>query len=74
MKTAAINEDQVFEVGSSAYKEVAKVTVPLSYGLWQVTKPVDIKLDKGVQTIRAAVPTDHHQRGVAVRWIELKAK
>jgi len=73
MKTASINSEQVLEV-SSGDKKLATVDVPLSYGLWAMTKPVDVKLEKGIQTIRVETPTTEHKRGIALRSFELKSK
>ncbi|MCY3019439.1 MAG: hypothetical protein NTW87_10495 [Planctomycetota bacterium] len=73
MKAACINSEQVLEV-SSGDRKLAKVDIPLSYGLWTVTKPVDVKLEKGVQTVRVETPTTEHKRGIALRWFELKPK
>ena len=49
----------------------AWINFPCSYGLWQTTKPVDIRLCKGAQTIWIFAP---FQRGVSLKWLELKAK
>ena len=47
--------------------------IPLSYGLWQETKPVEIKLEKGMQ--QCGCSSDHRtQGGIALRWLELKTK
>jgi hypothetical protein len=72
MSVAAINDGQMLEVGSDAYNAVALVRIPMSHGLWTTTKPVDVKLDKGIQKVRVAVLPD--ERGIAVRWFELKPK
>ena len=55
MKAACINEDQLLEV-CSGDKVIATVPIPLSYGLWQETKPVELKLEKGIQTLRIQTP------------------
>ena len=73
MKAACINEDQLLEVCSGT-TIIATVPIPLSYGLWQVTKPVALKLDKGPQTLRIQTPTTEHKRGIAFRWFELKPR
>jgi hypothetical protein len=77
MKAACINVDQVLEVCSGA-RLLATVPIALSYGLWQETKPVPLKLEKGTQTVRIQTPqsvhAENHKRGVALRWFELKAK
>jgi hypothetical protein len=67
----AIDLDVAVKFGD---KKLAKVDSPLSFGLWQLTKPVDLKLEKGIQTIRVETPTTEHKRGIAVRWFELKSK
>ena len=73
MKAAVINEDQVLEVCSGT-NVIASVPIPLSYGLWQETKPVALKLEKGVQTVRIQTPTTEHKRGIALRWFEMKTQ
>ena len=45
--------------------------VPNTHGLWGLTPAVEIKLQKGVQTLKIAAP---NQRAVAVEHLELKAK
>lgn len=57
-----------FSLGT-AHDGRAWVQIPWSYGLWQTTKPTDISLVKGEQTLWVFAP---FQRGVAVRWLELK--
>lgn len=70
MRTATPNFDQVLDISTGAAK-LATVKVPNTAGLWGTTSAVDVKLDKGLQTVRVSAP---FQRGVAVRWFELKAK
>ncbi|HUX17111.1 MAG TPA: discoidin domain-containing protein, partial [Phycisphaerae bacterium] len=40
-------------------------------GLWQTTKPVNIRLVKGAQTLWFCAP---YQRGISFKWFELKPK
>jgi len=70
MRTASPNFDQVLDIGSGSNK-LATVKVPNTTGLWGTTEAVDVRLDKGIQTLRVSAP---FQRGVAVRWLELKPK
>jgi len=70
VRAATPNIDQVFEFFSGANK-VATVAVPNTTGLWGTTPAVEVRLDKGVQTLRVAAP---YQRGIAVRWLELESK
>jgi hypothetical protein len=49
----------------------AWVPVPWTAGLWTTTKPADIRLVKGAQTIWIFAP---YQRGVAFKSFELKPK
>ncbi len=61
-----------FKLGvSSAKRKSVRIKIPNSYGLWATTPPVDMKLNKGPQTLRVSTP---FQRGVALRWLELKSK
>lgn len=70
IRAATPNFDQVLDISAGATK-LATVNVPNTAGLWGTTSAVDVKLDKGVQTVRVSAP---FQRGVAVRWFELKAR
>jgi len=70
LRAAAPNFDQVLDIGSGTNK-LATVKVPNTAGLWGTTEAVDVKLDKGIQTLRVSAP---FQRGVAVRGFELKSK
>ena len=76
MKAACINEDQLLEV-CSGDKVIATVPIALSFGLWQETKPVELKLERGRQTLRIQTPVslnaENHKRGIALKWFELKA-
>ena len=47
------------------------IGLPCTHGLWDTTKPVDINLVKGDQSIWIFAP---YQRGVVLRWFELKPK
>lgn len=73
MKAGCVNDSQSLEVclGSTV---LATVPIPLTYGLWQETAPVELKLEKGVQTLRVQTPTIEHKRGIALQWFELKRK
>jgi hypothetical protein len=50
----------------------------MNFGLWQQSKPVELKLEMGVQTLRIQTPVsvaaENHQRGIALKEFELKAK
>jgi len=59
-----------FNVGD-AFDGRAWLALPWTRGLWQTTKPVDIYLVKGPQTLWVCAG---YQRGVSLRWIELKRK
>ena len=70
MRVALVNRDQVLDISAGANR-LATISMPNTYGLWTTTQAVDIKLDKGTQTLRISAP---FQRGVALRWFELKSK
>jgi len=74
MKAACINVDQVLEINSGETK-LATVEIPLTYGLWQETKPIRVKLEKGIQTLRVQTPrsqnAENHKRGIALRSFDL---
>jgi hypothetical protein len=67
---AAANRDQVLDV-SCGMEKLGTINIPGTIGLWKKMPPVDIKLTKGRQTLRISAPM---QRGVAIRWFELKSK
>jgi len=71
MMLAAANRDQVLEV-SCGDEKLGTVKIPGTTGLWRKMEPVDMKLKKGTQTIRITSPGN--QRGIAIRWFELKKK
>ena len=71
MQAACINTDQALEVCSGT-NVIATVSIPLSYGLWQETAPVELKLEKGVQTLRVQTSPQAPMRGIALRWFDLK--
>lgn len=68
---AAANRDQVLEV-SSGDEKLGTIKIPGTIGLWKKMDPIDIKLNKGVQTLRISSPSG--QRGIAIRWFELTPK
>lgn len=68
MRLAAVNFDQVLDVGVGT-NVLATVRIPNTLGLWTTTEPVRVKLEKGAQALRLTVPM---QRGVAIRWLELR--
>ena len=67
---AAANRDQFLDV-SSGDEKLGTIKIPGTIGLWKKMDPIDIKLKKGVQTLRISAPL---QRGVAIRWFELTPK
>jgi hypothetical protein len=67
---AAANRDQFLHV-SSGDEKLGTIKIPGTIGLWKKMDPIDIKLKKGVQTLRISAPL---QRGVAIRWFELTPK
>ena len=70
MKVAAANVDQVLNLTVGTAEPVA-VKIPWTTGLWDMSPAVEIKLDKGPQTLRVSAP---NQRAVSVHYLELKAK
>ncbi len=70
IKVAAANIDQVFHLKTGTGEPVT-VQVPWSKGLWDTTPAVDLKLEKGTQTLRISAPL---QRAIAVRFLDLKSK
>jgi len=70
MRVATPNRDQVLDL-SYGEEKLATIQVPNTTGLWGTTEPVRVKLNKGTLTLRFSAP---YQRGIAVRWLELKAR
>ena len=68
MKLAAPNRDQVLNV-SVGTNAASIINVPNTRGLWGMTSALDLRLEQGRQTLRIAAP---FQRGIAVKWVELK--
>ncbi len=67
---AAANRDQVLDV-SCGTEKLGTIKIPGTIGLWKKMPPVNIELKKGKQTLRISAPM---QRGIAIRWFELKSK
>lgn len=59
-----------FSVGT-VKNGTAWINLPCTYGLWENTKPVDIRLVKGAQTIWFFAP---FQRGISLKSFDLRAK
>jgi len=70
MRIATPNSKQVLDLSCGTDK-LATIQIPNTTGLWGTTEQVSIPLKKGTQTVRFSAP---FQRGIAVRWFELKAK
>lgn len=70
LTTATPNLDQVLDVTVGSNK-IATVKLPYTTGLWGKTPATEVALEKGTQTLKISAP---NQRGVAIRWIELKSK
>ena len=67
-RTAVVNTEQILDVSQGDTK-LATINIPNEYGLWTTSTPVEVKLEKGPQTLRVSTPA---QRGMAIRWFELK--
>jgi len=64
------NREQVLNVQIGDSKPIT-IKVPNTHGLWKTSPAADVKLAKGSQRLRIATP---YQRGIAIRWFELKSK
>jgi len=71
MRIAVVNFEQAIEVAVGTDKPVS-VKVANTRGLWETTPAVDVRLQKGTQTLMLTRPAS--QRGLALRWLELKPK
>ena len=69
IRHAVVNREQVLNVRIGDRKPIT-INIPNTWGLWKTSSPVDVRLNKGPQTLRISTP---YQRGVAIRWIELKS-
>ena len=70
IRHAVANREQVLVVKIGDAEPIT-VKIPSSKGLWTTTPPTEVKLAKGRQSLRISTP---YQRGVAIRWFELKSK
>jgi hypothetical protein len=71
MRAAVVNFHQAINVAVGADQTVS-VKLANSNGLWQTTPEVEVRLQKGKQTLTLTRPNS--QRGLALRYLELKAK
>ena len=70
MRIATPNREQILDLSCPADK-LTTIQIPNTTGLWGTTEEGSIKLEKGAQTLRFSAP---FQRGIEVRWFELKSK
>jgi hypothetical protein len=70
IRHAVANREQVLVVKIGDAEPIT-VKIPSTKGLWTTTPPTEVKLAKGRQSLRISTP---YQRGVAIRWLELKSK
>jgi len=70
VRHAVANREQILNVHIGDSKPIT-VKIPNTHGLWKTSPAVDVKLQKGPQVLKISTP---YQRGVAIRWFELKAK
>ena len=70
MRFAAANRKQILNISIGDQKPTT-INIPSTWGLWKMSPAVDVKLNKGKQTLRISAP---FQRGIAIRWFELKSK
>jgi len=70
MRIATPNREQVLDLSCGGEK-LMTIPIPNTTGLWGTTKEISIKLSKGQQVLKFSAP---FQRGIAVRWFELKSK
>lgn len=70
IRHAVANREQILNVQIGDQKPTT-INIPSTRGLWKTIPEVDIRLNKGSQTLRISTP---YQRGIAIRWLELKSK
>ncbi len=73
LKAAVINDEQGLEICGGG-KVIATAPIPLTFGIWQETPPVELELPVGVQTLRVQTPITEHKRGIALRSFELRPR
>jgi hypothetical protein len=73
LRAAVINDEQELEICRGG-KVIATVPIPLNFGIWKETPPVELKLQKGVQTLRVQTPTTEHKRGIALKSFDFKVR
>ena len=70
--SAWLNTKLPADPGSISEAKPVTVNVPNTHSLWGTTPDVDVRLEKGTQTLTLTRPAS--QRGLALRYLELKAK
>lgn len=70
LTAATPNNGQVLAAGVDAGQPTT-IEVPNTTGLWGVTPAVAIRLEMGIRTLRLTAP---YQRGIALRWLDLKLR
>ena len=70
IRHAVGNREQILNVRIGDRKPIT-VRIPNTHGLWKTSPSVDVKLAKGPQKLKISTP---YQRGIAIRWFELKSK
>ena len=73
MKAACINDDQLLQICSGT-SVIATVPIANTLGVWEKTKPVELKLERGKQILRVQTLVANHLRGIALKSFELNAK
>jgi len=71
MRAAVVNFHQAINVAVGTDQKVS-IKVANSNGLWQTTPEMEVRLQKGKQTLTLSRPDS--QRGLALRYLQLKAK
>lgn len=70
IRHAVANRKQILSISVGDEKPTT-INIPSTWGLWKTSPAVDVTLNKGPQTLRMSTP---YQRGIALRWFELKSK
>ena len=70
LTTATPNDEQRLDVAVGENK-ASTINVPNTTGVWGKTPATEVTLAKGAQTLKITAP---NQRGIAIRWVELKSK
>ncbi len=69
-KVATFQDGQKFQITANDAKQPVDAAIPFTVGVWQETRPIEITLAQGQNTVGIALPKE--SRGVSVKEFTLK--